>query len=64
MHNSSRVGPAIVSREEQQAFIPIYKALVRCVVHDPAASSVPCPIARGALARSSIVRHPTIRRSS
>jgi hypothetical protein len=23
MHNSSRVGPAIVSREEQQAFIPI-----------------------------------------
>jgi hypothetical protein len=40
MHNSSRVGPAIVSREEQQAFIPIYKGTgpVRC--YDPAAFSI------------------------
>jgi len=26
--NSSRVNPAIVSREEQQAFIPIYTRMV------------------------------------
>jgi hypothetical protein len=35
MHNSSRVGPAIVSREEQQAFIPIYIRRDRWSRSDP-----------------------------